>query len=653
MPTWLIVVLVAIVFAVVAAWVVRRLLDAEVGWVRSLVTALVVFLLALPIAGWSLNEAGVLENGRVVVDSGIAASFLALTLGWMLAIVVICLVTLELLWPSRRGGNPLTTIREALRRRDRTRRYAQIIAIGSRHGLSLYETRRRGGDERLPTALVSAMNEAGVTFVKLGQVLSTRDDVLPHDLVDAFATLQMDSTPIPWKEAEAAIASQLRRPLAEVFAEVDPVPLAAASVAQVHTARLITGEEVVVKIQRPSARAQVTTDLDILGRLAAEAERRTDWAKEYGAVTLTNTFARALREELDYRVEAGNTDMLRGAIEKAPSVLRVPNVYSAYTSEQMIVQERALGTPFSRVRTADIDPVEGAALADSVLGAVFDQIAVRGVFHADLHPGNLILSDAVDGGSRTVTLIDFGAVGILEKSVRRLLIPLLIAIANEDDVAATDLVLMLCEAGDSLDAAALQHDIGVILTRMHNSGMGGSIFGLLLDALRGHRIALPPSLLLVFRTLGSLEGTLRRLSPDYDMVGRALEIAPEVGLQSISPRGAVLAAQTWSAVVAEQARRLPRRIESVTKSLEEGTLSVRLRSFESPDERSWIDGIVGRVTTTFVGIALLVTGILLAINDAGPMLTGNVSAYAFLGSVVGLGGLLLLLRSLRTSFRRR
>lgn len=652
MPNWLIITIVTVLFAVVAAWVVRRLLDVHVSWLRALITAVVVFLLALPIALWLLREAEVLVDGKLVVSGLVAASFIALTGGWMFAAVVVALLTLEFLWPSRRWRNPVTVVREALRRRDRALRYAQILTIGSRHGVTIYESRRRGETDELPAALVSAMNDAGVTFVKLGQVLSSREDVLPPRFIEAFSTLQMDSTPIPWSEAEAAITQELRRPIAEVFDQIDPTPLAAASVAQVHAARLLTGEEVVVKIQRPRARAEVTTDLDILERLAAEAERRTEWANEFGAVALAEEFARALREELDYRIEARNTEMLRGAIAAAPSRLRVPLLYPEYSTSRMIVQERATGTPLSRLQRDALPAAQARDIANSLLDAVFDQIAVRGVFHADLHPGNLILDD---GGRGTVTLIDFGAVGILERSMRRLLLPMLVAMANEDDIAVTDVILLMCAppTGAPIDSLTLQRDIGVILTRVHNSRADEDVFRLLLDVLRRHRLALPPSLLLVFRTLASLEGTLRKIVPDYDMVARALEVAPALARTVLSPKGALLTAQTWSALVIEQVLRMPRRIENATRSLDEGNLSVQLRTFESADERAWIDGILGRLTTTVIGITLVVTGIVLGVAEGGPMLTGNVPAVAFLGGAMALSGILLLLRSLRIALRRR
>jgi len=650
MPIWLAVLLLTVAFAVVSAWISRRLLDAQIGWVRALLTSAVVFLGSLPLTVWVFEQADIVDGDRVVVESPIVLAFVALVLGWMFAVVVIILVTLEFLWPSRPLGNPVTIVREAFRRRDRARRYAQIVAIASRHGLGMYRGRSDAAREALPQALVAALAEAGVTFVKLGQVLSTREDVLPRDLIEALSTLQMDSTPIPWPEAEAAIRAELGRPIADVFAVIEPEPMAAASVAQVHAATLVSGESVVVKIQRPSARAQVTTDLDILERLARDAERRTAWAADYGAVALVAEFSRALTEELDYRVEVANAEMLRGAIAKTHAMpLRVPQVYRDLCTQRMIVQERIEGVPFGKLPEGAVEPDAARELADGVLDAVFEQIAVRGVFHADLHPGNLILCE---GGE--VALIDFGAVGVLEASMRRLLVPLLTAMEADDDQAATDIVLLLCEPDpDGVDQASLQRDVGAIITRVRNAPAGEDVFRLLLDTLRHHRLAMPPSLLLVFRTLGSLEGSLRRVSPGYDMVGQALSRAPHFARSMLSLRTAALSAQTQLVLALEQVRRAPRRLENISRSLEQGTFSVRLRSFEGAGERRWIEGMLGQLTSTLVGVTLLATGIALAISSGGPQLTEDVPLFPFLGSVVGLGGLLLLVRSLRAALRRR
>ncbi|WP_314504286.1 AarF/UbiB family protein [uncultured Microbacterium sp.] len=651
MPNWLLFALVALAFAAIATWVSRRLLDTPVGWLRSLVFSVVVFSLSIPLVLWMLEQSNVYEDGQFLVAWPIAGTIVALILGWVFAVVVVVIVVSEFLVPTRPLRNPIVVIRNAIRRRDRARRYAQIVVIASRHGIGLYQNRANGYTDELPEALVGALNEAGVTFVKLGQVLSSREDVLPPQLVKALSTLQMDSTPIPWSEAEAAIRHELQRPLDEVFASVDQTPLAAASVAQVHAAVLKDGERVVIKIQRPRARAQVTTDLDILERLAADAERRTEWARDYGARALAAEFARTLREELDYRVEAANTEMIRGAIERSHApALNVPTVHHDVTTSRMLVIERADGIPFSRLTPDALPPAQAEAVVNGVVDAVFEQIAVRGVFHADLHAGNLILAE--DG---TVTLIDFGAIGILERSVRRLLAPLLVAIANDDDVSATDIVLLLCApmSGGSVEQAVLQRDIGAILTRVANAQVGENVFTALIDVLRRHRLAMPPSLLLVFRTLISLEGSLRRLVPGYDMVGRGLSRAPLIALQLASPKMIALGLQAQSAIVSEQLRRLPRRIEGITQALQDGTFQVRVRALESADDRRWLDSILGEVTATVVGVALVATGFFLAVSDVGPQITDGVRAFSFLGSVLGLGGMLLLLRSLSGAFRRR
>ena len=639
------------VFALAAAWVGRRLLDGQVGWLRAGITGGAVFVAASPVVAWALERAGVVAEGRLVVAGPLAVLFLVLTVGWVFAAVVGTIVTLEFLWPSRPVTGPVALVRDILARRDRSRRYAQIIAIASRHGLGLYRRGRDGAAAGFPSALVAAMNEAGVTFVKLGQLLSSREDVLPPELTSALATLQMASTPIPWEEARAAIETELGRPVPEVFADIDEEPLAAASVAQVHAATLRGGRRVVVKIQRPAARAQVQTDLDILTRLAQDAERRTEWGREYGAVALAEEFGRALREELDYRVEAANTEMLRGAVARSGrDGLRVPEIIEEFTTARMIVQDLAEGIPFSNLDPTALEAAAARRVAGGLLDTVFDLIAIRGVFHADLHPGNLIL-----GSDGSVALIDFGAVGVLEKSVRRLLVPLLVAIANEDDAAATDLVLLLVAAPELRPEAQarLQHDIGAILTRVHNTRLDKDVFPQIIDVLRRHRMPVPPPLLLVARTLAGFEGSLHRVAPDYDMVGEALARAPYYLVRGTTLRGLVMSAQTQAAIATEQLRLLPRRMNTLSRQLESGTFSLRMRGFQDAAERRWIETLTSQLTTTLVGIALVVTAVLLVVSDGGPMLTADVALYPFAGSAVGLAGALLLLRSLRIAFSRR
>ncbi|WP_323985960.1 ABC1 kinase family protein [Microbacterium plantarum] len=656
MPEWLLFTIAAVVFSIAATWLAKRALEARVGWVRGPVVSLIVFVVFGPLGIWVLRGAGVLqEQGGLLTDQPVAFGFVLLVLAWLFAIVLIALITLELMWPARPPVGPVTYVREALHRRRRAVRYARIVAIASRHGLG--GMRSESARAELPRALAATLDDAGVTFVKLGQILSTRNDLLPAEITSALASLQMDTTPIPWPEAKAAIEKQLGRPIELVFAGIDETPLAAASVGQVHGARLKDGRAVVVKIQRPKARAQVATDLDIIERAAADLERRTTWAKDVGASALAAQFSAALREELDYRVEVSNMEMLRDSMTAADArAVRIPDVYPDLCTEQLIVMEHVQGIPFSRLPEPGSDapgavaPAEATRIADAVLDVIVGQIALRGVFHADLHPGNLILQP--DG---IVALIDFGSVGIIERSMRRLLLPMLVALHNEDDSGATDAVLMLVKPrGDAeLDVGALQHDIGVILTRLHNSTSDQHLFTALIEVLRRHRLALPPGLLLGFRTLGAIEGTLRRLDPDYDMIKRALSRAPQYALHMGDPRSAAMTAQVQLQLGLERARELPRRVDGILSDLESGRLTVRLRALESPDDRSWVESLTGRLTTTLVGATLVIVGVMMGVVQHGPLLTDSVSVFPFLGSVVGLGGLLLLLRSLRSALVRR
>lgn len=657
-------VIIGVLLALCASWVAQHVLGTAIGWFRAIVLVLLVYVTTLPLARAALESGDVIADGRFVVAGPVGIMFLALALGWQFTIAIGVIMVTELFWPSGRGWHPIRAVRGMLRRRKRVRRYVQVLRIASRHGLSLYGSHRRGEDQEVPAAVVAAMNEAGVTFVKIGQVLSTRDDILPTEFTDAFATLQMETTPLSWADARAAIEAELPGTLEETFAWVDETPLAAASVAQVHAARLHPtapyagdashadreGAAVVIKIQRPDARASVRTDADIIVRLAAQAERRAGWARDYGLSALVGEFVRSLEEELDYRIELANTELLRGTLAQSHGTdISVPDIYENLCTQRMLVQEYVQGVPFSNL--ADVRPDGAREIADLLVDSVFEQVAVRGVFHADLHPGNVILRP--DG---QITLIDLGSLGILERSTRRMLIAMMSAMVAEDDIALTDLLLMITGEpadGGEPDRAGLQREIGVVLTRMRNGRSGTGVFADVIDVLRGHRLSLPPALILVFRTLASLEGTLRQLVPDYDMVERALARTPHFVAMSVRPGEFAADARVQLQVVAEQLRRLPRRIETIGAQLENGTFGVGVRMFRDARERGWVGSLVGELTTALLGGVLVVSSVVMVVVGGGPALTHDVDLYPFLGAMLGLGGVLLVLRSLRTSLMKR
>jgi ubiquinone biosynthesis protein len=678
------------VFAVCAVWVTQHVLGTAVGWVRGILFVAVVYAATVPIVRAALEAGDVMVDGQFQVANGLGVVFIALALGWQFAIAVTAIMLSELFWPTGRGWHPIRTVKGFFQRRQRMRRYMQTLRIASKYGLSLYGSHRHHEQQDIPGALVGAMNEAGVTFVKIGQVLSTRDDILPPEYVKALSTLQMETTPLPWADVKAAIESELGGPTTGSFEWINEAPLATASLAQVHTARLLPvdgeqeGTEVIVKVQRPEARASVEIDSDIIVRLAAQAERRAAWARAFGLNALAAEFVRSLAEELDYRIELANTELLRDTLAKSSvKTIHVPAVYPALCTERMMVQEFVTGTPFAHLngglpeamadaptpvhtetKAFDLAGVSGVVshtapaplptareIADSLVDTLFEQVAVRGIFHADLHPGNIILR-----ADREITLIDFGSVGILERSMRRALIAMMAAMDAEDDIALTDLLLMVAGTpvdGSELDRAGLQHEIGVILTKVHNGPTDAAIFGEVLGVLQHHQLALPPALVLVFRTIASLEGTVRRLVPGYDMVEQALSRTTHFASLTFSPKELFADARVQLQVMSEQLRRMPRRIETIGSQLENGTFGLNLRMFRDPMERNWVASLIGQLTTALVGTVLIIAAVVLLVSGGGPTLTPEVGLFPFLGAVLGLAGMLLVLRTLRTALMGR
>ena len=430
-----------VVTAAVVAFFARRILGAPVGWPRSILVGIVM----LSLLGSTLSRLGKtigLANEAGEVDQPVLAGVVfALILAWAFLLSIAALVVLELIVPTGSIPSPRQLVRGLRLRWRRTRRYLQVLAIATRHGLGGFLRRSRNTSAvelrgaSLPRALRHALNDAGVTFIKAGQMLATRPDLLPPSYVRELSTLQTFSDPLPWSELEPVLAATLRRPTAEVFAEIDDQPLASASVGQVHAAVLHDGERVVIKIQKPSARAQITADLDIVLRLARRLQASTSWGKSLGVMALTNGFADSLAEELDYTIEADN--MAAVAAASRPEDLAIPEVYRELSAPTVLVMQRLPGVPVvdANELLADMPPTRRATTADRLLAAVLRQVLVAGVFHADLHPGN-VLVDATG----FLGLLDFGSVGRLDDGSREAMAMLLLAIERDSSLTAT----MLC-----------------------------------------------------------------------------------------------------------------------------------------------------------------------------------------------------------------
>jgi ubiquinone biosynthesis protein len=445
-----------------------------------------------------------------------------------------------------------------------------------------------------------ALEELGTTYVKLGQLLSSRPDLLPDVYIDELGKLVDEVPPVPFAALEPTIYEDLGR---DVFANVDPEPLAAASVAQIHPALLANGREVVVKVRRPGVVAQVELDLDVLRSTAALLERRSEAAQLLQIGALTDELEVHLRAELDFLEEAHNTELIGSLVEDYED-LAVAQVVRPHVTERVLVLERIHG------RKLEPDhglPQERASqLARAFFRAYVHQVTRAGVYHADPHRGNVLLTD--DG---RLALLDFGLLGRLDDDTRRSLALLLLAMAQNraDDVA--DLILTLSLTTVSSDEPGFVHELRRKLPRYHWRPLAGIRAGEALADLQRislrYGIRLPPSFALVGKTLSQADSIARTLDPLLDPIELLEEDALAVVLGEAGRRLEPNALFSYLFTQLEAASRLPRRVTQLVDRLETGTLKVGV----APTDLDGLEHLV-RSASNRIGAALIVVGVLVS-----------------------------------------
>jgi len=639
------------------AWASRRLLGLSVSAPRALIAGLLGFAAAV-LLGRALRAS----------QPGHEVAFLSVALGVPLIVAMIFLVAAEALVPTGTGPGPVELIQGTRRAIARSRRYSQISRIAVRHGLGPYLRGRRlrredaaGGRAALAASLRHALEEGGVTFTKLGQLLSTRRDLLPEEFTAELGQLQDRAEPAPWEQVEEVIARSLGVPAGQVFAELDPVPAAAASIAQVHKARLRCGDgpdaEVAVKVQRPGIRVTVEQDLDILMGIAAKLENRTRWARTYGLVALAQGFAVAMREELDFRVEARNMTAMAAswpAQQRAvgDSVLvALPELYDQVSSEHVLVIEWLDGVSLRKAGPLiDDRGLDRAKLTRALMRSMVYQLTEGGVFHADPHPGNIMLL-----ADDRLALLDFGSVGRLDAQLRAGLQNLLLAIGRGDPAAFRDALLDLVSYPDELDEQQLERALGQFMA-LHLGGGAAPSAELFTDLFRlGSRfeLTIPAEVGTVLRAMATMDGTLTLIEPGFDLVVEARQYAAAHVTGQLSPRAVQKTAADELMALLPLLRRLPRRADRITGAMEQGKFSVNVRLFADERDRRVVTDLTHRFLLTLLGAATGIGAVLLIGAPGGPQITPTVSLFQVIGYNLLLVASILVLRVLFAIFRNR
>jgi ubiquinone biosynthesis protein len=489
-----------------------------------------------------------------------------------------------------------------------------------------------------PVALRLAFEELGPTFVKLGQRLSTRADLLPHEYQVELAKLQDSAPAFPAEVLEDVVRHELQcAGTKAVFATFEFEPLAAASIGQAHAATLQDGTEVVVKVRRPGIVEEVEQDLEILQNLAARASQRWEAAARFDVKGVAEDFAKGLRSELDYLQEARNAERFATNFANDADV-QIPRIFHELTTSRVITLERIRGLKITDTAALDAAGIDRRALAERATRVVGKSVLEDGFFHGDPHPGNFF----VEMNGR-LGIIDFGLVGVLEEELRAQLRRFLLALIRKDPDRLAAALLEIGKATGPVDRTRLREDLYELLTRYTGQGIAdvaiGTVVTDVFELVRRYSLTLPHTLALLFEVLVVNEGTAKQLDPDFRFEDVLQPYAERSLAEEFSPGAIARRAERFGVDLAELAIDLPGQLHRVLDALSDtGGFEVHIRAAELDTLVHRIEHLGNRLAASVLAAAVIdgVSGIVVQ-NAHGhgwrrPMLAAGFGLVGSLGA---------------------
>jgi len=461
-----------------------------------------------------------------------------------------------------------------------------------------------------PQRLRLALEELGPTFIKLGQILSTRPDLLPPAYIAELVKLQDAVPPAEWEPVRAQIEAELGAPPEELFTAFEPIPIAAASLAQVHTATLSDDTQVIVKVQRPNIETTIETDLEILFDLARLLQARTPLGELYDLPEIAEEFAATLRAELDFYREGRNADRFRANFADEP-YLYIPQVYWDFTTRRVLVLEHISGIKIDDIEALDAAGYDRYHIALHAARMIIKEVLEDGFFHADPHPGNFVVMPG-----EVIGAMDFGMVGHLSHRTRTDLIRLYIVAVQMDEEGIVDQLIRMGVVRGALDRAGLRRDVARLLRKYHGMPLGAvrarEVVEEVMPIAFRHHLHLPSELWLLGKTLAMMEGVGLKLAPGFDIFAVSEPYVRRFMWQMASPRvwgpPLVKGASDW----AELLSLIPRIGSQLLIRAERGELEVTISHKELGQALVRLDRLANRLSISvllaalIVGLALLV-----------------------------------------------
>lgn len=501
----------------------------------------------------------------------------------------------------------------------------------------------------VPERVRRTLEELGATYIKVGQFLSGRADLIPPAYIEELVKLLDAAPPVAFDEIREVVERELDTHLEQLFQQFEEVPLASASIGQVHRATLFDGQRVVVKVQRPGIEAEVEADLDLLLRQARFLERRSETMRDQNIVAIVEELARSVREELDYQMEGRNAERLRTNLSDDPRLI-LPRVYWSLTTRQVITLEYLEGIQFNQVEQLRSAGYNLPSLAHVAVEGYLKQIFVDGFYQADPHPANLLAI-----GER-VGLLDFGNVGHLTLHQKQLLGDMFLQILDEDTEGVARTVIRMGAIRRRPSIEAMERDLQRLLIRYWGISLEdlpvGEMLAEIFKTAYQHNVYLPGDLALLARTIITMEGTARMLDPDFVLVDAVRPFAMRMVRERMMPVVAGRRALRALRQAADLAQAFPRRLDDLWDQLEAGdvTFGVEVRRLELIINK--LNSMVNRISYSVVVAALIVGSALLLLGgrEAWEMpvlgLQVPVAQIVFLGAILaGVWFIIWLIRS--------
>ena len=544
------------------------------------------------------------------------------------------------------------------------RRYRQIIKILIKYGfdhlleylnLSQFVARSRRMLRRRESniALLSpaermrlALEELGPTFIKLGQLLSTRPDVIPKNFVEEFSKLQ-DSVPsFPFEEIKAQISRELGKEVEEVFSSLDHVAIAAASIAQVHRARLLSGEDVVIKVRRPGVVELIETDIDVLAGLALLLERHMPGSDIYDPVGLVKEFARTIRREMDFSREGHTIEKIRDNFG-GDKTLHFPKVYWEETAKGVLTLEYINGVKINDLAAIESSGLDRKLIARRGADAFLKMVLEHGFFHGDPHPGNVLILPG-----NIICLLDYGIVGRLDPQLKGYLTDILLAILKRDIDEVISLLAYSGEIGENLNIRALKRDLSEFIDSYYEIPLQeievGRILVEFIDIITTYHIKLQPDLMLLAKALVIIEGMGRELDPHFDMVDHLRPFMEKAIQEKMSPGHIARDMGAIFMSYVNLTKNLPRELRDILHRINRNKFKIDLEHRGLDQFSKEMDKSINRLSSSLIIAALIIGSSIIMQTDKGPLIL-DFPAFAFLGytiaGMIGLWWVIAIIRS--------